>query len=263
MSPTENVSSKSSTTDAQGRADSSPKKLASLNHQDPETKGHHKNPTRKGIALVKKDPTTNVDNKGIINKENGRPAKHAISTQQPKEPGHSAGNDASVVKHHPSSNSPGIPQPAGTEPAATRRPLSEMTDFEREEARINARFERRLEIARQQLQIRDRELEELDRFISSMARRRIAATETARKAGHERKRARGAAEPVSRDMEAGVPAPIAAPVEASVKKEAPRQDASESSRDKKKKDILHLKSSSGNKVAKSGSSGWTAINHRR
>lgn len=112
-------------------------------------------------------------------------------------------------------------------------------------------------------EIRDRELEELDRFIGSMARRRIAAAETARKAGHGRKRARGA-QPVSRDTQPGAAASIAAPVESPVKiEEAPRQDASESSRDKKKKDILHLKSSSGNKVAKSGSSGWTAINHRK
>jgi hypothetical protein len=106
-------------------------------------------------------------------------------------------------------------------------------------------------------------LDELESFTRSMAMERAAKRDAARKAFYERKKALGA-QPASADKDAPIAAPIAALVGSPLKNvtAAPGQASSESSGNKKK-DILHLKSSSGNKIAKSSSSGWTAINHRK
>lgn len=93
-----------------------------------------------------------------------------------------------------------------------------------------------------------------------MAMQRVAKRDAARKAYYERKEALGAqTASKSNDKDAPVAAPAGSPLQ--ITTAAPSQASTESSGNKK--DILHSKTSSGNKVAKSSSNGWTAINHRK
>lgn len=95
---------------------------------------------------------THKDQKNeAIDKENTRSVKPALSIQKSDDSANATANATSVIDHHRSSNPTGVDQSAESQPAGTRRPLSEMTDFEKSEARKNAHFERRLENARKEL----------------------------------------------------------------------------------------------------------------
>jgi crotonobetainyl-CoA:carnitine CoA-transferase CaiB-like acyl-CoA transferase len=90
-----------------------------------------------------------------------------------------------------------------------------------------------------------KEIEEMERLARSHAIARRAKRDAERKAYYERKRAAEAKSALQ---------PADAPVD------APTSTPAEGSRQPQEKDILHLKTSSGNKIAKSD---WTAINHRK
>ncbi|KAI5816724.1 hypothetical protein BZA77DRAFT_293048 [Pyronema omphalodes] len=172
------------------------------------------------------------------------------------------GRDNSSTKKLSSTpfNSVKARQLARSQPTPVRRPLPEMTGYEKKEEKRNAHFMKRLENARQHLQNRDRELDKLETFVRSMAMGRIVKPGTARKAFNERKKAPGS-QPASADKGAPIAISNAAPVGSPRKSAASGKAASESSRNKK--DILHLMSSSGNKVSKSSSGRWAAMNHRK
>ncbi|KAI5810587.1 hypothetical protein BZA77DRAFT_361051 [Pyronema omphalodes] len=238
------ISFKASTTAAaQGRGNTCTKKLASLNHEDSEAKAHqhigiHKNPLDKAAGQTEKKPALALDNNQVLEKENTKNVKLVPSTQKNDGPGHSANKSASD---------------ALSRSALVERPFPEMTDFEKAEERKTAHFMKRLEYARKELEIRDRELEKFDKFVRSLAMRRTntAKHETARKAVHKHKKSRSP-QPTSADKEASIATPVTAPV-ASLLMSKPSGN--------KKKDILHSKS--GNKISKASPSGWATINHKK
>jgi hypothetical protein len=110
------------------------------------------------------------------------------------------------------------------------------------------------------IQTIDKELDELERITRSMAMQRAAKRDAARKAYYERNKALGAqTASKSNAKDAPVAAPVGSPLK--ITTVAPSQTSTESSGNQK--DILHSKTSSSNKVLKSSSSGWTAINRRK
>jgi hypothetical protein len=156
MSSNGKITTKASTAAAQGRVDSSTKKLASLNLQDPEAKAYHlfgiyEDPIREATTQAKGNPTPAMEYNEVADKENARPAKPVLPTHQNEGLAHSADDPASDVQPHTPFNSVGIHRLARNRPAPVRRPLSEMTDFEKEQEKKNAHFAKRLENARQQL----------------------------------------------------------------------------------------------------------------
>jgi hypothetical protein len=88
----------------------------------------------------------------------------------------------------------------------------------------------------------------MERLTRSLVLERRAKRDAARRQYYERKRA---AEAKSALETADAPV------------DAPARTSAQGSREPQEKDILNLKASSGNKVAKSGTSGWTPINHRK
>ncbi|KAI5785657.1 hypothetical protein FPQ18DRAFT_381010 [Pyronema domesticum] len=145
-------------------------------------------------------------------------------------------------------NSPGMHRLANNRPASAKRLVSEMSDFEKETEIKNAHYVKRLANAQKQLDNRDKEIEEMERLMHSLAMERRAKRDAARRQYYERKRAteaKSALESADAPVNTLVPAPA---------------EGSQSLEPRKEKDILHLRTSSGNKVAKSG---WTPINHRK
>ncbi|KAI5790539.1 hypothetical protein FPQ18DRAFT_306469 [Pyronema domesticum] len=189
---------------------------------------------------------------GYINtseaKENTRTIKiaHKNDNQAPVTP---TDDPALDMPGHTPFNSPGMHRLAKNRPAPSRRPFEEMSDIEKETERKNAHFFKRLANARQQLENRDKDLDEIERLTRSIAMGRLAKRDAARKEHFERKKATAAK-----------PAPELN--NAHVNSMAPPQTFHRPISNKKK-DILHLKTSSGKKVAKFSSGGWTAINHRK
>ncbi|KAI5783840.1 hypothetical protein FPQ18DRAFT_418997 [Pyronema domesticum] len=149
---------------------------------------------------------------------------------------------------HTPFNSPGMHRLAKNRSTPTRHPMGEMSDFEKETEMKNAHFVKRLANARQQIENRDKDLDEIERLTRSIATGRRAKRDAERKAYFKRKKA-AAAKPAPELNDAPVDAP------------APAQASHEPISNKK--DILHLKTSSGNKVVKCSAGGWTAINHRK
>ncbi|KAI5810340.1 hypothetical protein BZA77DRAFT_297924 [Pyronema omphalodes] len=211
----------------------------------------HEGAIHKAVAQAKKNPAQLKDddkNNQVVKKGNASGVKPITPTNEKANPGHAKKDSATAI------SSP---------PALDGRLSSEKTDFEKAEEKKTAHFMKRLENARLELQKRDRELEKLDEFLRSLTMRRTntAKRETTRKTANERKKARGA-QSVSDAKDVPVAATVTVPVGSPVKDETPGQALSESSGNKKKA-ILHSKSSSGNKVSKSSTSGWTAINHKK
>ncbi|KAI5810339.1 hypothetical protein BZA77DRAFT_361362 [Pyronema omphalodes] len=211
----------------------------------------HGKKVRKAAAPAKENPAQLKDddkNNKVVEKENASGVKPITPINKKAKPGHAKKETAMAV------SSP---------PAVDGRLSSEKTDFEKAEEKKTAHFMKRLENARLELQKRDRELEKFDEFIRSLAMRRtnIVKRETTRKTANERNKARGA-QPVSDAKDVPVAATVTAPVGSPVKDETPGQALTQSSGNKKKA-ILHSKSSSGNKISKSSTSGWTAINQRK
>lgn len=156
MSSNGKINTKSSIAAVQGRVDSSTKQLASLNLQDPEAKASHlfdiyEDPICEATTQAKEDPTLAVEHNEVADKENARPAKPALPIHQNEGPAHAADDPASDVQPHTPFNSVGIHRLARNRPAPVRRPLAEMTDFEKEQEKKNAHFVKRLKNAHQQL----------------------------------------------------------------------------------------------------------------
>jgi hypothetical protein len=96
----------------------------------------------------------------------------------------------------------------------------------------------------------------MERLTHSLAMERRAKRDAARRQYYEHKRA-AKAKSALKSAEAPADAPVNAPVNALVSAPA---EGSQSLEPRKEKDTFHLRTSSGNKVAKSG---WTPINHQK
>ncbi|KAI5786669.1 hypothetical protein FPQ18DRAFT_393699 [Pyronema domesticum] len=171
--------------------------------------------------------------------ENTRPEHPAQPSETP------ADNLSPDMPFHTPFNSPGMHRLAQNRPAPAVRLPSEMTDFEKETEAKNAHFVKRLSNAQKKLDQRDKEIEEMERWTHSLAMERRAKRDAARRQYYERKRAADTKSALeSSDAPADAPTPTTA--------EGSRQP-------QKEKDLLHK--SSGNKIAKPGTGGWTPINH--
>lgn len=102
------------------------------------------------ISKAKEDPTPAMELSEVADKENARPVKPALPSHENEGPAHAADASASDIATHIPFNSV-THRLARNRAVPTRRPLAEMTDFEKEQEKKNAHFVKRLNNARQQL----------------------------------------------------------------------------------------------------------------
>ncbi|KAI5820169.1 hypothetical protein BZA77DRAFT_289902 [Pyronema omphalodes] len=128
-----------------------------------------------------------------------------------------------------------FPEAHRSEPATVRRPLSEMSAFEKETEIINAHFFRCLAEAQKELDERDKQIEEIDigRFANSLAMGRRAKRDTSRRQNCERKRA-AKDKPTPKASEARVEDAVETSVQ------DPVSTSAESPRSRTGKDTFHL-----------------------